>query len=218
MKKIIFLLSIIFLLGFLAKEELISTAKAAPEYIKTHAPPKWPVSDPLCLKFTVKFNADSQWKKNQSSDRFIMAGCDGEGSWKPKRPACTGGLVKIHPGETATLGRCSCFNIGKVTDQEGCLKLGKKLTIEDQKKGYKKRRNVTVVEPLSDTQECKIKVTNRKGKVLEPDDKFQYICGINEQKKKVNVNIKCEKQKCPKPAQVTNVKVTCPECDEVEQE
>jgi len=214
MKKIIFLIFAIFILGFAVKGELVSTAKAL-QYIKTHAPPDWPISDPLCLQFKVTFKADPKWKEN-GSNRYIMAGCDGQGSWKPNRPGCTGGLVKIKPGETATLGRCSCFNIDGVTNQEGCLKIGKKLTIEDQKTGYRKRRNVTVVKPLQNTDECTFKVTNKKGKELIPDGS-KYICGTNEQKKEVNVKVKCERQECPKPGNVANVKVTCPECKNVEE-
>src|SRR3989339_706396 len=124
MKKIILATFFVILLGlFVRNDSLIAQAV---KYIKTDIKP---ISDSRCLKFKVKFNASSQWREN-GKKRYIMAGCDGQGAIPENKkklnpPGCTGGLVKIKPYETATLGRCSCFFV----EGGGCLKIGKELTI-----------------------------------------------------------------------------------------
>ena len=229
MKKLI-LLILAFLVSVLLFKISTLPTKAL-DLIKTD-----PGKDSRCFQVTVKFNAESAWRKT-SGQRYIMVGCDGQGRiTNPKKnpPGCTGGLAKLKPGEKVTLGRCSCF----FTDKGGCLKVGKELTIEPMIDGSKNRREVTVVSPLDQEEniksgKCEFKVTNKKGKEFTGDQSGVFVCGTNEQKKNIKVNISCQAPpppvtpsvtppvtpptECPVPGNVTNVKVTCPECKEATQ-
>src|SRR5688572_12364187 len=119
MKKVILGFIVFIILGLLFKINTFETN--AVDFIKTD-----PGRDSRCLQVTVRFNASPEWREN-GNKRYIMAGCDGQGTIQNQRynpPGCTGGLVKIRPGEHATLGRCSCF----FEEGGGCLKIGKELT------------------------------------------------------------------------------------------
>lgn len=223
MKKIILPSLIFFILGLLFIIYTLPTK--AFDLIKTD-----PGNDSRCLQIKVKFTTDTGWKEN-GSKRYIMVGCDGQGEiTNPAKnpPGCTGGLAKLKPGEEVTLGRCSCF----FDPNGGCLKVGKELTIEDKKTGSKNRRNVTVVKRLEDTTDissgaCSYDLIDRnKNKKVS----LGSLCGSNKESFDVRLNIQCVRTPtptptltpsvtpsptptiCPVPAQVTNVRVTCPNC------
>lgn len=222
MKKIILLGLIFLILGLLFKIYTFPTS--ALDLIKTD-----PGSDSRCLQIKVKFTSDTQWKES-GSNRYIMVGCDGQGTiTNPAKnpPGCTGGLAKLKPGEEVTLGRCSCF----FDPDGGCLKVGKELTIEDRKEGSNKRRNVTVVKKLEDTTDIKSGICSYDLIDRDKNRKVNLgsLCGSNKDKFDLRLNITCQGPSptptptititpsptpsiCPVPSQVTNVKVTCPNC------
>src|SRR3989344_827030 len=166
MKKIILSALIFLILGLFFKINTLPSS--ALDLIDTDSG-----SDSRCLQVTVKFNSSSLWRQSLGQ-RYIMVGCDGQGTITNPRndpPGCTGGLARLNPGEQVTLGRCSCF----FEEGGGCLKIGKELTIEPKGEGARQyRRNVRVVKPLSQEENissgiCGFKVTNRRGSEFTGD-------------------------------------------------
>ncbi len=171
---------------------------------------------PNCLQITVKFNAPAAWLKS-SNNRSIMIGC--AGSNKITGPqSCEGGVQTLKPEQTKTLGDCDCFHTA------GCLVVGKVLKVSPNKTTH--RNNITIVKTLDSTLggKCSVVYVNRKS---QHKIKLASICGTNEKRFDIGLNIKCTTPtpstvpsitvtptpgECVAPKPVTNVKVTCPSC------
>jgi hypothetical protein len=176
------------------------------------------VKHPNCLQIKVKFNAPLAWQKS-SSNRSIQIGCSGE--IKPTgRQSCEGGVLTVKPGQTKTLGNCSCFG------KQGCLVVGKTLNRSKDTKHNKWVVTVASGKDIKSTlgNKCSVTYVNRDS---QKKVKLASICGTNKQKFNIGINIKCTPNKpsitptntptptkgiCVGPKPVANVKVTCPSC------
>jgi hypothetical protein len=142
-----------------------------------------------CITFKVDIKA-SHWPGGN-----LQIGCPGDGGH-----VCTGQVVTVRPGQKhVKLGKCSCY-----PNENGCLKIGKKLRLPTTPAHGK--RKIEVVTPLPN--KCKI-------------TKKSNFCGSNGQIKNAKFKITCQTKKpsivtpsiCVGPKPVANVKVTCPDCD-----
>lgn len=148
-----------------------------------------------CLQITVKFNAPAAWLKS-SNNRSIQIGCSG--AIKPTgAQSCQGGIQTLKPGQTKTLGDCDCFH------SAGCLVVGKTLKKTTDTKNNK--YVVSVDKPLSGTLnggKCSVTYVNRNTK---KKIKLASICGTNEKRFNIGLNIKCT---TPKPSVTPEVTIT----------
>jgi len=116
----------------------------------------------------------------------MMVGCGGDNG-----KFCKGQVEKVKPGKKFTLTKCSCPPYAN-----GCLVVGRNLKLKND--GPQKRPRVRVIGdrvPNKCTLDVKKNVCGRNGDVING-----------------NFKVTCKKDVCPVPAQVLNVKVTCPNC------
>lgn len=170
-------------------------------------------ADPRCITFKVKVTA-SNWPANQS--KVLQVGCPGD-----RGPQCTGQIKNIRVGasDPVVLGKCSCF-----PNDNGCLKLGKKLVLNPVNSQGKKTVTIQTAIPT------KCKITNR-----------EKICGTNGQTVKGTFRLSCNAPSktptktptpttpgetvtptftptpsiCVDPGIVPNVRVSCPNCNNI---
>lgn len=116
----------------------------------------------------------------------MMVGCGGDNG-----NFCKGQVEKVKPGKKFTLTKCSCPPYAN-----GCLVVGRNLKLKND--GPQNRPRVRVIGdrvPNKCTLDVKKNVCGRNGDVITG-----------------NFKVTCKKDVCPVPAQVLNVKVTCPNC------
>lgn len=177
---------------------------------------------PLCVGIEGKFSANRTW-----SGGPIQVGCVGDNGLATKDPSqkCTGEVQTVRPGQKFRLTKCSCWGSNK-----GCLKIGKELKLEPLNENQ--RRTITVVKRIDEIPAY----TSKRCRITKTGD----LCGINGQNITGNIKISCAVPSptprptntptpkvsktptpsitsCPGPEKVTNIKITCPNC-EIEQD
>ncbi len=118
----------------------------------------------------------------------MMVGCNGDNG-----RYCKGQIAEVKPGKSYNLTKCSCPPYAS-----GCLVIGKKLVLKND--GPNKRPRVHVV---GNKVPNKCELVNKKN-----------VCGTNGHAINVDFKVTCEKEICPVPNPVLNVKVNCPNCSQ----
>ncbi len=165
---------------------------------------------PNCLGISGKFYANKTWKGG-----YIMVGCAGDdGGAVNQNPNrwCKGQVQKVYPGKPFRLTKCSCFG------KEGCLKIGKELSLSTTLNANRKYA-ISVVKRIDEMPQFK----NNGCRI----NKIGQMCGTNTMIIKPRIKITCDVPTgtptrtktptptggvCPVPDKVQNVKVTCPSC------
>ena len=160
------------------------------------------VTDARCLTITGTFTA-----KNWSGGP-MMVGCGGDNG-----KVCKGDTASVKPGKKFTLTRCSCPPYAN-----GCLVIGKKVVLKND--GPNKRPRARVI---GDKVPAKCSISHKKN-----------VCGVNGIAITVNFKVTCNAPRptdtptttitntptptssvCPVPNPVLNIKITCPNCNNV---
>jgi len=116
----------------------------------------------------------------------MMVGCNGDNG-----KFCKGQIAEVKPGKSYNLTKCSCPPYAS-----GCLVIGKKLVLKND--GPNKRPRLHVV---GNRVPNKCELIHKKN-----------VCGTNGHAINVDFKVTCQKEECPVPNPVLNVKVNCPNC------
>ena len=181
-----------------------------------------------CVGIQGKFTA-TNW-----SGGPIQVGCGGDDGLAVSDPSqkCTGEIQTIRPGETYRLTKCSCFGTDK-----GCLKKGKELKfLPVDVNGYKKVRIVSRIADMNVFKNNSCTVTKTANVCGSNGQRIsKNIVIACEAKSLVTTSTPAPPEAitsptptptlppgvsptppyCPLPTKVENVKIDCPNCNEV---